>query len=426
MHIETIRFLVIFLFDAGVILAYSSIYCGNPISGIIFTAVVIPVAYFFGAYDCLHRPSFGVRITTQFILLFSFLASIVLESIAGISIPMVHRLNFWFIFWFVLNILLVPINILLRHLFPVSAVLVGKHNYERYLNLAQLLGFRIEEVVPFNKLGLWLNANSDEFGKVHGIESLIFTPLPKSNVTWIKIMAERYFIQFIVFRSSMILSYFIGFLFQNITVSPLFGLHRRIKRVVDFILVLILLLVTWPVFLLISVLIKVDSTGPVFFKHNRIGKNLRYFKLYKFRTMFNDAERKLKRLLDSDPEIREEFFKSFKLRNDPRVTKIGSILRKWSLDELPQLLNVLKGEMSLVGYRPIITDEIDLYKKKSLIVFWTTPGITGQWQTSGRSDTTYIERVGLDIEYLRHWSYAKDLRILLRTLPTVIRRTGAY
>ncbi|RLF39993.1 MAG: hypothetical protein DRN12_06210 [Thermoplasmata archaeon] len=426
MHIETIRFLVIFLCDGGGVLATAYLSSYDFIPSLIFTIILILTGYFLGAYDSLHRPSYGLRVSTQIILLFTFIISVVVERLTGLPMRMIHHLPFWITQWLLVNIFLVPLNILLRHLFPIPAILVGRREYHRYQRVAHLLGFRVKELVPFSKLGFWLNAHSDEFGKVHDVEVIILTPLPKEKLPWVKLMAERYFIQFIIFRSALLITYAFGYLFQHLTVSPLYGINRRIKRAVDFVLVVILLSLSWPIFLVIAVLIKLDSEGPVFFTHNRIGRELNYFKLYKFRTMFNDAERRLKEILESDPKLREEFLRTFKIRNDPRVTKIGAILRKWSLDELPQLINVLKGEMSLVGYRPIITDEIDIYKKRSLLVFRTTPGITGQWQISGRSDTTYLERVRLDLEYIRHWSYLKDLKILIKTIPAVIKRKGAY
>ena len=426
MHFETLRFLVIFLCDSGAVMITTLLVSQDIIASIIFTIVLILTGYFLGAYDFLHRPSFGLRLTTQVILFFTFVFSVLAKRITGYPLDFIYHNVFWFYIWVLLNLLLVPINIALCNLFPISAVLVGRKHYHRYRRIANLLGFKIIDSVPMVHIGYWLNAHSDEFGRLHNVEAVIFTPVPKSRLTWVKTLAERYFTQFIVFRSGSPLTYLIGLLFLTISASPLSGIHMRIKRVVDFTAVVAILLFIWPLFIFIALLILIDSKGPVFFIHNRIGKGLNYFRLYKFRTMFKDAESRLREFLESDPKIREEFLKSFKLRNDPRVTKIGSMLRKWSLDELPQLINVLKGEMSLVGYRPIITDEIGIYKKQSLIVFRTPPGITGQWQTSGRSDTTYLERVKLDIDYIRDWSYLKDLKILLKTIPTVLKRKGAY
>lgn len=206
-------------------------------------------------------------------------------------------------------------------------------------------------------------------------------------------------------------------------------LNLLIKRFFDIILSLSGLIILSPVFLIIAILIKKKDKGPVFFKHKRIGKNLKEFEMYKFRTMYPDAEKRLNEMLEKDEKIKEEWFKHFKLKNDPRITKMGKILRKTSLDELPQLINVLKGDMSLIGPRPVVKKEIELYYGEEIAkeVFSIKPGITGMWQANGRSDVEdYNERISLDLYYLRNWSLELDFIIFLKTIKIVIDKKGAY
>lgn len=173
---------------------------------------------------------------------------------------------------------------------------------------------------------------------------------------------------------------------------------------IDYILVLVGLLFFWPLLLLIAVWIYLDSPGPVVFKHMRIGKNGRPFPCYKFRTMCVDADLCLAALLEKYPDARNEWEKNYKLKNDPRITGSGAFLRKTSLDELPQIFNVLRGEMSLVGPRPVTEKELVLYGEYLVDYLSVKPGITGMWQVNGRSNTTYAERVQMDSWYVHNWS----------------------
>lgn len=198
------------------------------------------------------------------------------------------------------------------------------------------------------------------------------------------------------------------------------------KRAFDTLCALGGFLVLSPLFLLIAALIKLDSRGPAFFGHKRLGKGGRYFTCYKFRTMRPDAEEILKELLRRDPEARAQWEKDFKLKSDPRVTRIGAFLRKTSLDEIPQLWNVLKGDMSLVGPRPIVADEVERYGDKARYLFKVPPGITGLWQVSGRNDIDYEERVLLDEYYAKNWSLWLDIEVIIRTFGAVLKKQGAY
>lgn len=203
-------------------------------------------------------------------------------------------------------------------------------------------------------------------------------------------------------------------------------LNRLIKTLIDYILTIIGTVLISPILLFIAAWIYYDSPGPVIFKHIRIGKNGKAFPCYKFRSMCVDADAKLAELLANDPEARAEWERDFKLKNDPRITKSGAFLRKTSLDELPQLFNVLRGEMSLVGPRPIIQEELELYGEFVDDYLMVKPGITGMWQVNGRSDTTYEERVQMDSWYVRNWSVWLDFMLLWRTIKAVVAGKGAY
>ncbi|MBI4698956.1 MAG: exopolysaccharide biosynthesis polyprenyl glycosylphosphotransferase [Nitrospirae bacterium] len=198
-----------------------------------------------------------------------------------------------------------------------------------------------------------------------------------------------------------------------------------IKKIFDQLVSLVLLLILAVPMLLIALLIRLNSKGPAIFSQKRIGHDGTIFKCYKFRTMYNDAEKKLNELLESDRGIENEWRQYGKLKDDPRITKIGVFLRQTSLDELPQIFNVLKGEMSLVGPRPIPRYEKERYKDMFMLCFSVLPGITGLWQASGRSNISYDHRVTLDSWYVRNWNLWLDIVILLKTVRVVLRGDGA-
>jgi Undecaprenyl-phosphate galactose phosphotransferase WbaP len=199
-----------------------------------------------------------------------------------------------------------------------------------------------------------------------------------------------------------------------------------IKRVMDLSLVIIGGIILMPLFLLIAILVKLSSPGPVIYGHPRLGQNGKPFRAYKFRSMISGADQLLEKLLESDEKIRREWESSHKLKDDPRVTKIGKILRQTSFDEFPQLINILKGEMSLVGPRPIVEAEVEKYGEDFGRIFSVKPGLTGLWQVSGRSDTDYAERISFDTYYLQSWSMWLDIWVLLKTVSVVFRGKGAY
>lgn len=194
------------------------------------------------------------------------------------------------------------------------------------------------------------------------------------------------------------------------------------KRIVDVIFSAFGLVLFLPLFLLVSILIKVDSPGPIIFRQIRVGKYGSKFEIYKFRTMCFDAEEKLKFLKDKN----EMSGKQFKIKNDPRITKIGFFLRKNSIDELPQLINVLKGEMSLVGPRPALVEEVreyTEYEKKRLRVL---PGCSGLWQVSGRNNLMFDQMIELDLKYIDDITLKNDIKIMLKTIKVMITNEGAY
>jgi len=181
-----------------------------------------------------------------------------------------------------------------------------------------------------------------------------------------------------------------------------------------------------PLVLLVALCIRLQDGGPAFFAHRRIGKDGRMFSCLKLRTMAPDADERLEALLASDAEARTEWERDHKLRTDPRITPIGQLLRRSSIDEIPQLLNVLRGEMSLVGPRPITLHERQRYGHRFSDYCRVSPGITGLWQVSGRNDTTYRRRVAMDVIYSRKKTVGLDLLILVKTIPAVLTRSGSY
>jgi Undecaprenyl-phosphate galactose phosphotransferase WbaP len=217
-----------------------------------------------------------------------------------------------------------------------------------------------------------------------------------------------------------------GFLGLEVRQNLFSNWQQIAKRVLDISLILVFSPFLLPLIGLISLAIRLDSKDSVFFCHKRVGMNGKEIKVWKFRTMVRDADEKLSEYLAIHPELSAEWEATQKLKNDPRVTRVGSFLRKSSLDELPQIWNVLKGEMSLVGPRPIIEDEIRHYRHVFRLYTRVMPGLTGLWQVSGRNDVGYEMRVRFDEFYVRNWSIWLDLYILLRTIGVVIKRDGAY
>jgi undecaprenyl-phosphate galactose phosphotransferase len=202
--------------------------------------------------------------------------------------------------------------------------------------------------------------------------------------------------------------------------------NRFVKRLFDIALSVVLLPMLLPVIGIIGAVIRFETPGPAIYRHDRIGKDGKTFRCYKFRTMQKDAEEKLMEMLENNAEARSEWEKNWKLKDDPRITRIGRFLRKTSLDELPQIFNVIKGEMSFVGPRPYLLREREELKESIHLICSTKPGITGLWQVSGRSNTGYEYRLKLDAWYVMNWSLWFDIAILFKTVRVVAKREGAY
>lgn len=210
--------------------------------------------------------------------------------------------------------------------------------------------------------------------------------------------------------------------------SFLENLYEIIKRLMDIVLSTLAIVILSPLYLLISYLIKLEGEGPIIYKQKRVGKGGKEFWIYKFRTMYADAEERLNELLEKYPDLKREWEQRRKLKNDPRITKIGKILRRTSMDELPQFWNVLKGDMSLVGPRPIVKEELEKhYGDRAKHYTKVKPGITGYWQVSMRNEhESYEDRVKMELWYIEHRSLWLDLKILLRTAQAVLKGHGAY
>ncbi len=324
-----------------------------------------------------------------------------------------------------------------------NVLLIGRPNEKSLVSLQRLLNKRdfginvigyiadgVEEIEGYERLGNGKEAKSiiDKYNvkaifitsTVNEINEIVNYCLNK----YIKVYALNDGFNFFNFPSEIEIVDDIALTkIKDIYIS---GAEGKLKRIIDIVLSLTALIILSPLFLIISILIKLDSPGPVFFSQNRIGLNGNLFKAYKFRSMVINAEEILLKWLEENPEIRDEYLKNHKLKSDPRITRVGKFLRKTSLDELPQLLNVLKGEMSLVGPRPYLEREINecgLYVK---YLWRVPPGITGLWQISGRSDVDFEGRLKMDMQYIMNWSIWLDINILFKTIPAVLKRNGAY
>jgi exopolysaccharide biosynthesis polyprenyl glycosylphosphotransferase len=208
----------------------------------------------------------------------------------------------------------------------------------------------------------------------------------------------------------------------EVTKTRISGLDAFMKFMLDYGITCLALVLIWPILLLIALLIQRDSEGPVFHRRRVMGVNGSQFDAFKFRTMRIDGDH----LLENDPALKAELEKNFKIKDDPRATRLGKMLRKYSLDELPQLFNVLRGEMSLVGPRMISPPEMELYGRWGMNLLMVKPGLTGLWQVSGRSDIAYEERVRLDMYYIRNWTIWQDLYLIAKTPAAVLKKRGAY
>ena len=199
-----------------------------------------------------------------------------------------------------------------------------------------------------------------------------------------------------------------------------------LKRAMDLCIAIPMAIFLVPAFIALAIIVYLDDPGPILFRHRRRGAGGKHFECVKFRTMVRNADRRLQEVLDADPALRREWEANHKLKDDPRLTGVGGVLRRYSLDELPQLWNIIRGEMSIVGPRPIVDDEVRRYGDDIEYYNMVRPGVIGLWQISGRSDTTYAERVEMDVEYAQRRNIFLDIGILISSIPAILSRKGAY
>lgn len=318
-------------------------------------------------------------------------------------------------------------------------------NNDKYIGY-QIIGFWDKDLLTQNKnsqyqlpFTYFAGENLFEITGNLGIENLIVSEKYSKDTPFlynIRQMAKNLFIipeskTFFAYSSFMFSTLYsdsLVFSFRNNLKDPV---NKILKRSFDLFISLVLIILIFGVFLpfilLIVVLIKVDSPGPILFRQKRIGKNGKRIFVYKFRTMFVNSKEIFEKLLSENSEARVEWENLHKLKNDPRITRIGRLLRSTSFDELPQLFNVLFGQLSLVGPRPVEDTELEkFYKESAKIYFEIKPGITGLWQISGRNQVQYDRRIQFDIMYAFNWSFWLDIVILLKTLKVVISKEGAY
>jgi len=387
----------------------------------------------------------GTLIATGIVIVFLFALKAYIVSRMVIGLSLITSFLFFPITRSSIKGILVMLRLWDRRILMIGGEKVARLVI-RNLNRQKALGYRV--------VGLLLENRSSEHKKIEGVPILgnineiekwvsktsadgvmiVAHELPREKLAEIMKVAEDavgdvfVFPDFLGLRSQgldvMNLDSMVLLRFRNNLLRPI---NNVIKRVFDLVVGTTLFLLTAPFFPLIAIIIKIDSKGPAFFVHKRVGKDLKEFNCIKFRTMHMDADAKLEELLKRDKVAREEWKKYRKIKSskDPRITRVGKWLRKWSLDELPQLINVIKGEMSLVGPRPYTKEEIEETCSLKQITS-SKPGLTGLYQISGRAELSIEDRLTLDEYYIRNWSLWLDIVILLRTIGAVLRREGAY
>ncbi len=380
-------------------------------------------SYLVGEFESTVRANYGLTLRTQAAFGMAYAGYGLVHAVW----PWCENLTakFWLVLWLYLTAVAPLLGLVIRYLTRVPALLVT----DIHLNKVPLLrwwGFECEEVITIEDLPNWLAANADAYGRIGRYDSVVVDIGDQRTEQVVVGLSANYFVDFFGVPSFRMTSYLLGPHPRPVASYNVTGTLRRVKRILDLVLSAIALLLLSPLLIAVSIAIKLDSDGPVFYRHRRLGRNMREFNVLKFRTMHRDADRRLQALLDSDPKLRAEFEATFKLKNDPRVTRVGRFLRKYSIDELPQFFNILAGDMSFVGPRPIVADEVKYYKDYSLLMFRVRPGATGLWQVSGRSDTSYENRVRLDTRYVQEWTLWDDIKIIAKTPAAVLKRRGAY
>jgi len=412
-----------------------------------------PIIFFlFGLYTtvCYNLIVESKKIIYSILVIFTFFATytFLLKQTQDFS-------RLFFLFSLIISILILP---LLRYLirlilgkinfFRTNVIIFGAGNTgqkiyhllnnNRYIGLRPVLFFdkRAKQINKVDNLDILEGIENaaeyiDKFQARYGILAIPSLSTDEKRKI-IDLYADR-FRQFIIIPNLYGISSlwidsidFAGQLGLQIKHKLILKRYKFLKITFDFLISFFGLLFISPLLLVISILIKLSSKGPMIYSHERYGYKGKTFPAYKFRSMVKDADKILHDYLSKHPKERKEWEEDQKLKNDPRVTWIGNLLRKTSLDELPQLFNVLKGEMSLVGPRPIVKNEIKKYGHNYFLYKRVRPGITGLWQVSGRNNTTYKERIDYDCYYVRNWSLSLDLYLLFRTVKVVLFREGAY
>ena len=385
--------------------------------------ILIAASYVSGEFESTARANFGLTLRTQAAFGMTYAGYSTLHGLWPWCEPV--TVKFWLALWLYLNAFAPVIGLCLRYLTRQPVLLVTDLHFTK-TRLLRWWGFECLEVITLEDLPGWLKANSNDRGHVAKYDTIIVDSSNPKTEHIVAGLSSDYFVDFIGVPSFKMSTYLFGPHPRPIATYSLSGVGRRLKRVVDLVLSGLVIIVLSPVFVVTSVIIKLDSPGPVFYRHRRLGRNMRELRILKFRTMHRDADKRLKDLLDSDPALKREFEEKFKLTRDPRVTRVGRFLRKFSIDELPQFFNIVAGQMSFVGPRPIVDDEVKYYKERSLVMFRVPPGATGRWQVSGRSDTSYDSRVEMDTSYVQEWTFWEDLKIILKTPSAVLSRRGSY
>ncbi len=341
----------------------------------------------------------------------------ILTGFSALFLTFINRIIFLLIRWGLFKFKKNMIKVLLIGDNDIANILIGFWNknpwmgYKLYKNIPNISYMKnLESLSNFQEIIITHPLKNEEILNLIDISR-------KKGIT-IKIVPDFY----LLFGSHVTLDDMSGIPIIRIRTSLLEGWQGYIKEIEDIIFATLGLVFFLPFIIIISLLIKLDSEGPIIFKHKRVGRYGREIYIWKFRTMYKDADK----ILESNPQLKLEFEKSFKLKDDPRVTRVGRFLRKWSLDEIPQFFNILKGDMSIVGPRPVVKKELEKYGPFVDEILRVKPGLTGLWQVSGRSDLDYDRRVHLDIYYIQNWSLGLDLKIILKTIPSVFLGRGAY
>jgi lipopolysaccharide/colanic/teichoic acid biosynthesis glycosyltransferase len=385
--------------------------------------ILIAAAYVAGEFESTARANFGLTLRTQAAFGMTYAGYSTLHGFWPWCEPV--TVKFWLALWLYLNAFAPVIGLILRYLTRQPVLLVTDLHFTK-ARLLRWWGFECMEVITLEDLPAWLKENSDDRGHVAKYDTILVDSSNPRTAHIVAGLSSDYFVDFIGVPSFKMSTYLFGPHPRPIASYSLSGVGRRLKRVVDLVVSALAIIILSPVYIVTSIVIKLDSPGPVFYRHRRLGRNMRELGILKFRTMFRDADKRLQDLLDSDPALKREFEEKFKLTHDPRVTRVGRFLRTLSIDELPQFFNIVAGQMSFVGPRPIVDDEVKFYKQHSLVMFRVPPGATGRWQVSGRNDTSYDSRVQMDTSYVQEWTFWEDLKIISRTPAAVFSRKGSY